>query len=618
MVVNQVTNLLFYVDKLKDYDMGAPIQLPEFFKAKSCVIGLDRDHDGRLYDDNFCLFRCLLYHRTRKLYCTKQELMDVVNSFCKAQSIFVRSFPGVKINDLHLFEDHFGINIEVYYAEPYYCKDECRTRSRAKRIRRSRAKYEETMNLNVFRSHFSYITDLSVYTDTWECKKCSKLFKKRHRVVEHERNCNTTTTMEYPGGGYGLPKTLFECLKENGIDVPKEDQFFPYRVSFDCEALSVPIDDERGKKECFLAEQIPASISVSSNVPGFTNPKCIISDGSPERLVECFYMYLKTISMQAYDILSEKFESVLNQVNYYKLEREYLLDMAHESSEAGDKQQAQMYLDDAYQLKIYDNLYDQLDQWLGRIPVLGFNSGKYDFNLLRKYLFPYFIEKKVDVQCIIKKGNDYLSVSTPNLLFLDIKNYVAAGTSYAKWLAANDVPQRKGFFPYSWFTDLEKLKQTCLPDRKDFWSDLTQSTIDKKDYAYLKEVWRQEGFRTMRDLLVWYNNLDVQPFLEAAEKMFQTWKGLNIDCFKGNMISLPGLALNYLTQTMEKATILPLFDEKNQDVLETIQDNIVGGLSVVMHRYHEVNETKLPNGKPCGWIYSHDCNSLYLLSLIHI
>ena len=37
---------------------------------------------------------------------------------------------------------------------------------------------------------------------------------------------------------------------------------------------------------------------------------------------------------------------------------------------------------------------------------------------------------------------------------------------------------------------------------------------------------------TFKDFLVWYNNLDVVPFLEAVEKMSQFWQERKIDMFK--------------------------------------------------------------------------------------
>ena len=48
--------------------------------------------------------------------------------------------------------------------------------------------------------------------------------------------------------------------------------------------------------------------------------------------------------------------------------------------------------------------------------------------------------------------------------------------------------------------------------------------------------------QTFEDFLVWYNNLDVVPFLEAVEKMSQFWQERKIDMFKDG-ISVPGLTL---------------------------------------------------------------------------
>ena len=51
----------------------------------------------------------------------------------------------------------------------------------------------------------------------------------------------------------------------------------------------------------------------------------------------------------------------------------------------------------------------------------------------------------------IKKENSYLAISTPQLKFLDIFNYLAAGFSYSQFLKAYGCDIPKGIFPYEWF-----------------------------------------------------------------------------------------------------------------------------------------------------------------------
>ena len=36
----------------------------------------------------------------------------------------------------------------------------------------------------------------------------------------------------------------------------------------------------------------------------------------------------------------------------------------------------------------------QLHDWLHKLPVIGFNSGKYDLNAVKQFLVPYFLSKK--------------------------------------------------------------------------------------------------------------------------------------------------------------------------------------------------------------------------------
>ena len=47
------------------------------------------------------------------------------------------------------------------------------------------------------------------------------------------------------------------------------------------------------------------------------------------------------------------------------------------------------------QSKLYkhiNKLREQLDEYLQELPVLGFNSGKYDINVMKRYLYPVLQE----------------------------------------------------------------------------------------------------------------------------------------------------------------------------------------------------------------------------------
>ena len=122
--------------------------------------------------------------------------------------------------------------------------------------------------------------------------------------------------------------------------------------------------------------------------------------------------------------------------------------------------------------------------------------------------------------------------------FLDISNYVAPGFSYDQFLRAYECEQTKGFFPYEWVDGLDKLNETLLPPHAAFYSSLKNTNITEQEYEYCQQVWEENNMQTFEDFLVWYNNLEVVPFIEAVEKMSQFWRERKIDMFKDGISPL--------------------------------------------------------------------------------
>ena len=173
--------------------------------------------------------------------------------------------------------------------------------------------------------------------------------------------------------------------------------------------------------------------------------------------------------------------------------------------------------------KVLSQLEEKLNAYIQELPVLGFNSGKYDLNASKEFLFPYLI-KHQPVKFTVKRNNNHMCIKTDSLKFLDISNYLAPGFSYDQFLKAYECEQTKGFFPYQWLDCLDKLEETSLPPHAAFYSSLKNANITGEEYRYCQQVWEDNEMFTFKDFLVWYNNLDVVPFLEAVEKMSQFWQ----------------------------------------------------------------------------------------------
>ena len=214
-----------------------------------------------------------------------------------------------------------------------------------------------------------------------------------------------------------------------------------------------------------------------------------------------------------------------------------------------------------------------------------------------------------------------MCLSTDQLKFLDMTNYIAHGFSYDKCLKAYGCEVTKGHFPYEYMDRLERLDDTALPSKEAFFSRLKNEGISDEDYASFQEAWRDNDMTTLRDFLVWYNNRDVVPFLQAIDKQFAFYQQRGIDMFKQG-ISVPGLTLLYLFNDLPEKTYFTIFNEKNKDLHHLVKDHVVGGVSPIFHRYHEKGVTTLRQHEygeaacPCRSIVGYDANALFLWSLM--
>ena len=265
-----------------------------------------------------------------------------------------------------------------------------------------------------------------------------------------------------------------------------------------------------------------------------------------------------------------------------------------------------------------EKLQEKLELYLMELPVLGFNSGKYDINAAKNSFFSHLV-KHEQVKFVIKRNNNHMCLKTLHLKFLDITNYLAPGFSYDEFLKAHECSLTKD----EWVDFLEKLNFPTLPPPEAFHSTLCNTNITEEQYKYYQRVWNDNNMETFRDFLVWYNNRDVVPFLEAIDKMCEFWQDRNIDMFKDG-VSVPGLRMKYLFSNIPKV-YFSLFTDKDKDLYYTMKDNNVGVPSIIFNRYHEKDKTfirkeemtrKNLEPKPCKKVVGYDANALYLWAIM--
>ena len=254
------------------------------------------------------------------------------------------------------------------------------------------------------------------------------------------------------------------------------------------------------------------------------------------------------------------------------------------------------------------------EKWCNQIPVVGFNSGAYGLNLIKKYFVTHIGTEKAVTAA--KKQGKIMFMSTENFKILDIMNYSGPGTSYEKWVKTCGSTQTKSWLPYEWFTNADKLDYEGLPPHRCWFSKLkNEFVLSPEEYEECKYVFRERGMKTFADWLKYYNNLDVGPFLEALEKMRGFYTNPGIDIFK-DAVSLPGVSLQYLLRGTLSTPDAPELYAPEREAYDMLKGAVVGGPSLVFTRKHEAGKTairshKYENARVCRRVVGYDANALY-------
>ena len=306
-ICEMVTNATFFLNRIIHHPIGCVgVNLPDYVKYNKAIVGLEKDrYRMTTYNDNLCLFRCLALHLGRGAAALYAEYTDTP----------VHDFAGVTIDDLSMIETTFGVNVVVYKLDEI-----TDGKTTGELVRRSPCQYIETMYLNVYEAHFSYIKDIRMYSHSYKCSKCEQaLWKTPQDLLRHERTCEGGIRRVYKGGVYRPPASIFERLDDEGIIVSPVLRYFPYRATFDFECYfdrdNVPADSDRVQ---WIARHVPLSVSLASNVPGYEHAQCYITDGDSDKLVADMMAGLVATSDAAYESLLPLYADVLEELEARK------------------------------------------------------------------------------------------------------------------------------------------------------------------------------------------------------------------------------------------------------------------------------------------------------------
>ena len=134
------------------------------------------------------------------------------------------------------------------------------------------------------------------------------------------------------------------------------------------------------------------------------------------------------------------------------------------------------------QKQLYVGIKLDLESYCDKLPIFGFKSLRIDLNLIREYLLENLLKDFHCFPTVIKTCKKVIAMNSMGLQSLDNSNFLGGATSLDKLLKAYGTWEQKGFFPYEWFDNVEKLRHTELHKTDSFYSKLKNCNVLETDF----------------------------------------------------------------------------------------------------------------------------------------
>ena len=115
--------------------------------------------------------------------------------------------------------------------------------------------------------------------------------------------------------------------------------------------------------------------------------------------------------------------------------------------------------------------------------MFGFNSAKYDLDLMKSYLLPILINEREIEPTVIKKANQFISFKFRDIHLVDIMSFLGGAASLDSFLKAYKISDTTRFFPYEWFDHPDERQKTELPAYDAFYSKLRSCKPHEAKYT---------------------------------------------------------------------------------------------------------------------------------------
>ena len=102
----------------------------------------------------------------------------------------------------------------------------------------------------------------------------------------------------------------------------------------------------------------------------------------------------------------------------------------------------------------------------------------------------------------------------------------------------------------------------------------------------------EENWKSIRDMLIYYNICDCQPFIEAVSKFLVPCLEEGLEIFK-TLYSVSGVTEILMIKKISKDFFFCLYPKRHADLYKKMRSQLTGGLSIVFSRMAVAGKTPI-------------------------
>ena len=291
---------------------------------------------------------------------------------------------------------------------------------------------------------------------------------------------------------YQLRETLFDKLDSFGIQYTDDQKIFTNLAVFDFESIRIPEEKFKNTEtRISIGKHYPISVSISSNP--IAKP-IFLCNSNARDLVESFFDAVEGLATQSKAQMKLKFLEketaiksklirTLESLNERRCRNQRVFEFeVHCFEDDNEERDASTQFLQMQKNQVIE-LQEHLERYCNVLPVFGFNSAKYDINLIKSYLLPILINERNMEPIVIWKANEFVSFKFGDVQLLDIINFLGGATSLDSFLKAYKISETRGFFPYEWFDCPQNVNNSEILHYDAFFSKLRNVSPLEKDYS---------------------------------------------------------------------------------------------------------------------------------------